>query len=82
VSNGWAFAAPGGPYVQAEEKARSARLGIFGAPPDTSSISDVPDAPVAATAESQPIMTEQGVDPQPALDAGTLQEFPPAPSTP
>lgn len=82
VSNGWALAAPGGPYMQAEEKARAANLGIFGAPPDASSIADVPDAPAAAAGESQPIMTEEGVDPQPALDAGPLQQFPPAPSPP
>jgi endonuclease YncB( thermonuclease family) len=33
VSNGWARAAPDGPYVQAEAKARKAGMGIFGAPP-------------------------------------------------
>lgn len=82
VSNGWALAAPDGPYVQAEEKARAARIGIFGAPPDTSSVSAVPDAPVGSAVISQPIMTEQGIDPQPSLDAGSLQEFPPAPPTP
>lgn len=82
VSNGWALAAPGGPYVQAEEKARAEKLGVFGAPPDASSISAVPDAPVSGAAESQPIMTEEGADPQPALDAGSLQEFPPAPPRP
>jgi endonuclease YncB( thermonuclease family) len=82
VSNGWAFAAPDGPYVQAEEKARNAGIGIFGAPPDTSSMSDVPDAPVSGATEVQPIMTEEGPDPQPALDAGPLQDFPPAPPAP
>ena len=29
VANGWALAAPGGPYVQAEEKARAAKDGYF-----------------------------------------------------
>jgi len=82
VSNGWALAAPDGPYVQAEEKARVARIGIFGAPPDTSSVPGVPDAPVRSAVEDQPIMTEQGTDPQPALNAGPLQEFPPAPLQP
>jgi endonuclease YncB( thermonuclease family) len=77
VANGWALAAPGGPYVQAEEKARAEGMGIFGEPPDTSSISAVPDAPPTAPGESQPIMTEDGVDPQPAL--GPELEFPPAP---
>jgi endonuclease YncB( thermonuclease family) len=33
VTNGWAHAAKGGPYVEAEAKAREAGLGIFGAPP-------------------------------------------------
>jgi hypothetical protein len=33
VSNGWARAAPGGPYAEAESKARQAGLGIFGPPP-------------------------------------------------
>lgn len=80
VANGWALAAPGGPYVQAEEKARNAKIGIFGAPPDTSSITAVPDAPVSATAESQPIMTEEGVDPQPTL--GPRLNFPPPPPAP
>lgn len=79
VSNGWALAAPGGPYVQAEETARAARMGIFGAPPDTSSVADVPDAPASAPADSLPIMTEEGIDPQPSL-GGPEQAFPPAPS--
>lgn len=78
VSNGWALAAPGGPYAQAEEKARAARMGIFGAPPDTSSVSEVPDAPASAPADNQPIMTEEGIDPQPSL--GPEQAFPPAPA--
>ena len=55
-------------------------MGIFGPPPDTSSVSEVPDAPASATAESQPIMTEEGVDPQPTL--GPQLEFPPAPPAP
>lgn len=82
VSNGWARAAPDGPYVQAEEKAREAKMGIFGAPPDTSAISDVPDAPAGAPARSQPIMTEEGVDPQPSLELAPQLEFPPAPPQP
>ncbi len=80
VANGWARAAPDGPYVQAEEKARNAGMGIFGAPPDTSSISEVPDAPASTTVESQSIMTEEGVDPQPTL--GPQLNFPPAPPAP
>jgi endonuclease YncB( thermonuclease family) len=86
VANGWALAAPDGPYVQAEEKARVAKIGIFGAPPDTSSVPDVPDAPVGTTAGSQQIMTEEGVDPQPSLAPQAVLppqgEFPPAPPAP
>lgn len=33
VANGWAHAAKGGPYAEAEAAARAAGLGIFGAPP-------------------------------------------------
>ncbi|BCH27285.1 thermonuclease family protein [Mesorhizobium sp. L-8-3] len=35
VTNGWARAAPGGPYAEAEKQAREARRGIFGPPPKT-----------------------------------------------
>ncbi len=35
VGNGWARAAPGGPYADAEKQAREARRGIFGPPPKT-----------------------------------------------
>lgn len=85
VSNGWALAVPDGPYVQAEEKARVGKVGIFGAPPDASSISAVPDAPASVSGETQQIMTEEGVDPQPALSpqAEPAQgAFPPAPPAP
>lgn len=83
VANGWARAASGGPYVQAEEKARAARIGIFGAPPDTSSVSDIVDVPSAmsgAPADGEPIMTEEGIDPQPSLQLE--MQFPPAPPRP
>jgi len=80
VSNGWALAAPDGPYVQAEEKARAANMGIFGAPPDPSSIADVPDAPVVSDAPLEPVMTEEGVDPDPPADP--RMAFPPAPPPP
>jgi endonuclease YncB( thermonuclease family) len=33
VSNGWARAVAGGPYAAAEEKARQAKIGIFGPAP-------------------------------------------------
>ncbi|MBV2143703.1 thermonuclease family protein [Falsochrobactrum sp. TDYN1] len=35
VTNGWAKAAPGGPYEEAGQKAEAARLGIYGDKPDT-----------------------------------------------
>lgn len=35
VTNGWARAAPGGPYAEAEKRAREAGRGIFGPPPET-----------------------------------------------
>ena len=57
VSNGWARAAPGGPYVEAEKKARQAGMGIFGAPPDTSGLGAVP-APAAPVFEDQTILAE------------------------
>lgn len=38
VSNGWARAAAGGPYDDAGEKARAAKKGIFGRPPDKDSL--------------------------------------------
>ena len=80
VENGWALADPDGPYVQAGEKARAAGLGIFGAPPDASSIPDVPNVPLSLPAGAQSIMTEDGVDPQPPADA--RMAFPPAPPVP
>lgn len=57
VSNGWARAAPGGPYVEAEEQARLAGMGIFGAPPDTSGLGAVP-ALAEPLFEDQPILAE------------------------
>jgi len=80
VSNGWALAAPDGPYVQAEEKARAARMGMFGAPPEAPAIADVPDAPVSSGAALEAVMTEEGVDPDPSADP--RMAFPPAPATP
>ncbi|MBX3583629.1 MAG: thermonuclease family protein [Rhizobiaceae bacterium] len=80
VSHGWAFADPDGPYVQAEEKAREAKMGIFAGPPDTSAVPDVPDAPTSTGIEMQPVMTEEGIDPQPSATVGGA--FPPAPPPP
>lgn len=60
ASNGWARAAPGGPYGDAEEKARAAKKGIFGPPPDknslpppSSAVSTLPKPPTDPTAPSE-----------------------------
>jgi endonuclease YncB( thermonuclease family) len=44
VSNGWALAAPGGPYEEAERTARDAGKGIFGRPPGAASAAAMPPA--------------------------------------
>jgi endonuclease YncB( thermonuclease family) len=42
VSNGWARATAGGPYDEAGDKARSARKGVFGPPPDRDALPPLP----------------------------------------
>lgn len=58
IENGWARAANGGPYIEAGEKARAARKGIFGPAPD---LSDLPPAPAPVAAA--PTVTEPILDP-------------------
>ena len=58
VSNGWARAAPGGPYGKAEETAKKAGMGIFGPPPGASGLPPNPEStaatpPAAPTAPAQ-----------------------------
>ena len=53
VSNGWARAAPGGPYTDAEAEARAARKGIFGPPLDLSGLPAAAGT-TASTAASDP----------------------------
>jgi endonuclease YncB( thermonuclease family) len=60
VSNGWARAAEGGPYGDAGEKARAAKKGIFGRPPDKVSLPPIslttitlPKPPTAPTTPSE-----------------------------
>jgi endonuclease YncB( thermonuclease family) len=77
VSNGWARAAPEGPYAKAEETAKAAKMGIFGPPPDTSGLSDVPDAGPPAPLVDQPVLSDQGIEPEPPPEP--LLEFPPPP---
>jgi endonuclease YncB( thermonuclease family) len=44
VENGWARAAPGGPYVEVQAAAERAKKGIFGAAPDLSGMQPEPEA--------------------------------------
>nr|WP_217575257.1 thermonuclease family protein [Mesorhizobium sp. GbtcB19] len=50
VENGWARAAQGGPYVETENKARTAKKGIFGPAPNLGGLPALP-----AAAESAPV---------------------------
>ena len=45
VENGWARAAKGGPYVEAGDKARTAKKGIFGSAPNLAGMPAMPAAP-------------------------------------
>ncbi|CAH2402445.1 thermonuclease family protein [Mesorhizobium escarrei] len=73
IENGWARAAKGGPYVEAGEKARMARKGIFGPAPSLSGLPPAP-APFAATAPpTQPIL-----DPSAAATPTETTATPPA----
>ncbi|WP_445299340.1 thermonuclease family protein [Mesorhizobium sp. NZP2298] len=58
VENGWARAAKGGPYVEAGEKAQSAKKGIFGPAPDLAGISAMPAAPAPAPQAPGSILEE------------------------
>ncbi|RWB02008.1 thermonuclease family protein [Mesorhizobium sp.] len=66
IENGWARAAKGGPYVEAGEKARMARKGVFGPAPSLSGLPPAP-APFAATAQpTQPILDPSATATPPA----------------
>ncbi|WP_420871166.1 MULTISPECIES: thermonuclease family protein [Mesorhizobium] len=58
VDNGWARAAKGGPYVEAGEKAQSAKKGIFGSAPNLAGVSAVPPAPAPAPQAPGSILEE------------------------
>ena len=88
VENGWALAAPDGPYAAAGEQARVAKRGVFGAPPDASSLPELSELPVPGSGSSSgtalpggPIMTEGSADPQPSTTDPRMV-FPPAPPAP
>lgn len=56
VENGWARAAQGGPYVEAENKARAAKKGIFGGAPNLGGLPALPAAAGPAPAAPASIL--------------------------
>lgn len=58
VENGWARAAKGGPYVEAGEKARTEKKGIFGSAPNLSGMPSMPAAPSPAPDAPSSILEE------------------------
>ena len=58
VENGWARAAKGGPYVEAGEKARTEKKGIFGSAPNLSGMPAMPAAPSPAPQAPSSILEE------------------------
>lgn len=69
IENGWARAAKGSPYIEAGEKARADKKGIFGPAPKLSGLPPVPDVVAAPTAT------------QPILDPSVTTATPPAETT-
>ncbi|CCV14739.1 thermonuclease family protein [Mesorhizobium sp. STM 4661] len=68
IENGWARAAKGSPYVEAGEKAREAKKGIFGPAPKLSGLPPAP-APVAvAPTATQPILDPSATTATPPVD--------------
>jgi endonuclease YncB( thermonuclease family) len=59
VENGWARAAKGGSYVEAGEKARVAKKGIFGSAPDLSGMPPMPAASSPAPRAPSSILKEE-----------------------
>lgn len=58
VENGWARPAKGGPYVEAGDKARTAKKGIFGSAPDLSGMPPMPAATGPAPQAPSSILEE------------------------
>ncbi|MGN6539063.1 MAG: thermonuclease family protein [Mesorhizobium sp.] len=80
VANGWAKAAKGGPYAEAEEVARKEHMGIFGAAPDLSNLPPEPP-PVEAPVEPSPsILDLSGEPPPPSTPPPATPGFLPAPA--
>jgi endonuclease YncB( thermonuclease family) len=72
AENGWARAVAGGPYVEAGDKARAAKKGVFGAAPNLSGLAPAPSV-VTAPTEAQPILDPSATTATPPVD-------PPAPA--
>ncbi|WP_348643079.1 thermonuclease family protein [Mesorhizobium sp. B2-8-3] len=68
VENGWARAAQGGPYVEAENKARTARKGIFGSAPELDGLPALPAASDPAPVAPDSILPADGGDVTPPTD--------------
>ncbi len=79
VENGWARAVAGGPYVEAGDKARADKKGIFGAAPDLGGLPPAP-MPVAAPTASQPILDAPVTEMPPAGTDATPLAPQPAPA--
>ncbi|MDX8526170.1 thermonuclease family protein [Mesorhizobium sp. MSK_1335] len=60
VENGWARAAEGGPYVEAENKARAAKKGIFGTAPNLDGLPALPAASGPAQVAPDSILPAEG----------------------
>ncbi|PBC01590.1 hypothetical protein CK220_25545 [Mesorhizobium sp. WSM3860] len=74
VENGWARAARGGPYVEAGDKARAAKKGIFGAAPNLGGLPALPAATSPApTAPSSILPAEDGAVTPPTDQPGPAQ---------
>ena len=58
VINGWARAAPGGPYAEAQQSAESRKKGIFGAPPERSGVQPPPATDPSTPPVDQPVLAE------------------------
>ncbi|MBZ9678007.1 thermonuclease family protein [Mesorhizobium sp. ES1-1] len=72
VENGWARAAKSGPYVEAGDKARTAKKGIFGAAPDLSGMPAMPAATSPAPQAPSSILED--------VDGALKPADPPAPA--
>ncbi|QKD06781.1 thermonuclease family protein [Mesorhizobium loti R88b] len=78
VDNGWARATKGGPYVEAGEKALTAKKGIFGSAPNLAGMAAEPAAPAQAPQAPGSILEEGSILKE---EGGALKPTdPPAPA--